>query len=166
MAVNGRINGQSPGSRVKKTGKNPTDRGKQGYKRSILTDGRGIPISIVLAAANVPDYQLFQETVESIAIKRPKPTSRRPQGLSLDKGYEYDEVEESARRYGFDLHLRHKREKKRKPKRGKARHWVVERAHSWFNRDRAVLIRWEKEPENYEAMLHIAAALMAYNAAK
>ena len=131
-----------------------------------MTDGRGIPISIVLAEANVPDYQLFRETIESIAIKRPAPTIRHPQGLNLDKGYEYEEVEESARNYGFELHLRRKREKKRKPRRGKARRWMVERAHSWFNRNRAVLIRWEKDPENYEAMLRIAAALIAYHAAK
>lgn len=120
-----------------------------------------MPISIVLEAANRPDFKLFRETLRGINIKRPRPTGRHPQGISLDKGYDFPEVETIARRFGFDLHLRHKGEEKIKlPKGFKARRWKVERSHSWFNRYRGVLIRWEKEAENYEAMLHIAAALM------
>ena len=47
----------------------------------------------------------------------------------------------------------------------KARRWVVERTHSWMNRFRRILIRWEKKPENYIAMLHFACALIAFRAA-
>lgn len=115
-------------------------------------------------SANIPDYQLFRQTVFSIVVQRPAPTILHPQGLNLDKGYEYSEVERDARVFGFELHLRRKGEMKKKCKRGKVRRWVVERTFSWFNRSRSVLIRWEKEPENYEAMLHIAAGLIAFRA--
>jgi transposase len=43
-----------------------------------------------------------------------------------------------------------------------ARRWVVERTHSWLNRFRGILIRWEKKPENYFALCHFAFALIAY----
>lgn len=43
----------------------------------------------------------------------------------------------------------------------RARRWVVERTHSWLNRFRCILIRWEKKKENYLAMLHLACAWMA-----
>ena len=47
----------------------------------------------------------------------------------------------------------------------RARRWVVERPHSWMNRFRRILIRWEKKPENYLAFLHFACALIAFRAA-
>ena len=37
------------------TGPNPTDRGKLGTKRHILTDVQGIPLSVVITAANIHD---------------------------------------------------------------------------------------------------------------
>ncbi|EPH3101798.1 transposase [Providencia stuartii] len=45
----------------------------------------------------------------------------------------------------------------------KAHHWVVERTHSWMNRYRRVLTRWEKKVENYEAMLHFACGIIVWN---
>ncbi len=45
----------------------------------------------------------------------------------------------------------------------KAYCWVVERTHSWLNRYRRNLIRWEKKIENYEAMLHFACGLIVWN---
>ena len=47
----------------------------------------------------------------------------------------------------------------------RARRWVVERSHSWMNRFRRILVRWDKKPENYLALLHFACALIAFRAA-
>ena len=47
----------------------------------------------------------------------------------------------------------------------RARRWVVERTHSWMNRFRRLLIRWEKKVENYVAMLHFACAWITFRAA-
>jgi putative transposase len=47
----------------------------------------------------------------------------------------------------------------------RARRWVVERTHSWMNRFRRLLIRWEKKTRNYEAFLHLACAFISYRAA-
>lgn len=44
---------------------------------------------------------------------------------------------------------------------GTARRWVVERSHSWFNRYRRLLIRWERRADTYLAMLHFACGLMS-----
>ena len=45
------------------------------------------------------------------------------------------------------------------------RRWVVERTHSWFNRYRRILIRWEKKPRNYLALLHFTSAIIAFRVA-
>src|SRR5262249_6645417 len=84
--------GPKPPSGGKKVGKNPTDRGKSGPKRSLLTDGRGVPIGLAVDGANRNDFKMARETVENIAVERPDPTPDAPQGLCLDKGYDDDEV--------------------------------------------------------------------------
>src|SRR5262249_44758720 len=68
----------------KKVGKNPTDRGKSGTKRSLLTDGSGVPIGLAVDGAKRNDFKMTRETIEQIAIERPDPTPDTPQGLCLD----------------------------------------------------------------------------------
>lgn len=131
------------------------------------TEGGGLPIGVAVAGANVNDFKLARETIESIPLDRPKPTRTQPQGLCLDKGYDYDEVRALAREFGYTAHIRSRGEEAQWLKRGtrrKARRWVVERTHSWLNRFRRILIRWEKKPQNYLAMLHFACALITYRA--
>jgi hypothetical protein len=57
-----------------KSGANPTDRGKQGVKRSLLTEGPGVPIGLALAGANRHDMKLVQETLENLVVTRPAPS--------------------------------------------------------------------------------------------
>ena len=54
---------------------------------------------------------------------------------------------------------------KPKHRRGKARRWKVERTHSWLNRARRLLIRWEKKVANYLGFLHLQFAIVALRTA-
>ena len=67
-------------------GENPTDRGKTGTKRSVLTDGRGVSLGLAVDGANRNDFKMARATLESIAAVRPDATPEAPQGLCLDKG--------------------------------------------------------------------------------
>jgi putative transposase len=150
----------------KKTGKNPTDRGKLGVKRSVLTDGRGVPIGLAIAGANTHDQKLVPDTLRSIPLSRPRPSRRSRQHLCLDKGYVGAPVERIASRLGYVTHTRSRGEERQTRRRGKrARRWVVERAHSWTNRARRLLIRWEKKAQNYLAFVHLQFAYVALKAA-
>jgi len=147
----------------KKTGPNPTDRAKEGTKRSLLCDGSGIPLGACVEGANRHDMKLVEETLESILAPRPEPTEEEPQNLCLDKGYDYDEVRDLVEEFGFTAHIRARGEEARliKEKAGfKARRWVVERTHSWMNRFRRIFTRWEKKAENYLGMLHLVCAII------
>ena len=147
----------------KKTGPNPTDRAKSGTKRSVLVEADGVPIGLAVAGANVNDFRLMRETIERMATKRPRPTRGLRQNLCLDKGYDYNEVRELADELQFTPHIRSRGEEARRKRRGfKARRWVSERTHSWMNRSRRVLIRWEKKAQNYVAMLHLAMACITF----
>jgi putative transposase len=147
-----------------KTGPNPTDRGKRGTKRSLLTDGRGVPLGLAVAGANRNDHKLMRQTVEAIPVERPAPTPDEPQGLCLDKGYDYDEPRALAAEFGFTLHLRTRGEEAHAKRHAgaRARRWVVERTHSWLHRFRRILIRWEKRPDTYLALLHFALGIITW----
>jgi putative transposase len=67
-------------------GPNPTDRAKNGVKRSVLVEADGGPLSVVIAGANVPDFKLLEATLEAIVVARPEPTEEAPQHLCLDAG--------------------------------------------------------------------------------
>jgi putative transposase len=89
----------------------------------------------------------MRSTLEAIAIERPTPSRQAPQNLCLDKGYDYQEPRALAQEFGFTAHIRCRGEEAREVARqagAKARRWVVERTHSWLNRFRRILIRWEK----------------------
>jgi len=75
-------------------------------KRSLLTEGHGIPIGLVVAGANRNDMKLVRETIESIVAERPEPTSEQPQGMCLDKGYDFQEVRDVLAEFGFTAHIR------------------------------------------------------------
>ena len=128
-----------------------------------------MPIGLAVAGANRNDMKLVRVTIDSIVVERPAPTDEQPQGMCLDKGYDFDEVRDILAEFGFTAHIRARGEEARAIKREagfRARRWVVERAHSWMNRFRRILIRWEKKPENYIAFLHFACALIAFRAAE
>ena len=126
-----------------------------------------MPIGLAVAGANRNDMKLVRTTLESIVVERPEPTEEQPQGMCLDKGYDFQEVRDILAEFGFTAHIRARGEEAQAIKREagfRARRWVVERTHSWLNRFRRILIRWEKKPENYLAFLHFACALIAFRA--
>jgi transposase len=147
-----------------KGGQEP-DRGKSGTKRSLLTDGDDVPIGLAVDGANRNDFKMARAAIESIAVERPAPTPAAPQGMCLDKGYDYDEVRELLTAFGCTAHIRAQGEEAQALKQEagfKARRWVVERTHSWMNRFRRVLIRWDKKVRHYLGFLHLACAYITY----
>jgi putative transposase len=120
---------------------------------------------LAVEGANRNDMKMVRETLESIPVERPEPTLEAPQGLCLDKGYDYDEVREIVEEFGFTAHIKARGEEAQELKRkarAKARRWVVERTHSWMNRFRGILIRWSKKAKNYIALLHMSFAIIIY----
>jgi transposase len=151
-----------------KTGRNPTDRGKIGVKRSIVTDGRGVPLGVAVDGANRVDFKMAKATLESIPVRRPSVEETGKQHMCLDKGYDFPEIDQLMETFQFTAHIARRGEATQSIKRSarkKARRYVVERAHSWMNRFRGILIRWSKKPENYIALLHFALGFIAFRAA-
>lgn len=98
-------------------------------------------------------------------IKRKMPTERRSKHLCADAGYTGEPALQLIELHGYIPHVkgRHQEQQdlERDPKK-KARRWVVEVAHSWFNRFRKLLVRYEKLERSFIGLNHLAAAIIAF----
>ena len=86
----------------------------------------------------------------------------------MDRGYDYEEVRELVKEFGYTAHILARGEEAQAIKRQagyKARRWVVERTASWMNRFRRILVRWEKKAANYLGLLHLVCAVITFRCA-
>ena len=154
------------------TGANPTDRAKCGGKRHLLTAGRGIPIATILPGANRTDMKKLAELLDAkiidAALTDAEMAALVERHRCRDRGYDYAACGEAAVARGYAPHIPPKRSAEQPlpppghPDRHPPRRWVVEVAHSWFNRFRRVLIRWDKQAAHYLAFVQLAAVLISY----
>jgi transposase len=122
---------QKGGSR---TAANPTDKGKKGTKRHLVSDRRGVPLAVVLTAANVHDSMVFEELIDAVEpIKRPRGRPRRrPEKAHADKAYDDKKRKGALRRRGIKSRIARKGIESSE-KLGRHR-WVVERTLAWLSK--------------------------------
>lgn len=123
-------------------------------------DGHGLPLSIVVTGANRHDVSQLEKVLNERIIN---PVHETEENLCADAGYTGEPAKQIIIEHGFIPHVRSRGEEKVNMKKGyKPRRWIVEVTHSWFNRFRKVLVRFEKKSANYEALLHLTASMIIY----
>ena len=140
-------------------GKNPTDRGKNGTKRSLCVDEKGIVLSMVHQGANVHDCKILEPTLKLLKDIIPEGIEVH---VCLDAGY--TGYEELVKSFGFIPHIRPRGEEKKQKEKDSnyiSRRWVVEVAHAHMNNFRRLKIRYEKLGCSHEALSYLAAELMS-----
>jgi putative transposase len=109
--------------------------------------------------------KLARPTLQNVVVERPRPTKKHPQNVCMDKGYDFPAVDELVREWGCTAHIARRgadQSKRERVPAYRSRRWVVERTHSWMNRFRRLLVRWEKKKKNYLAMIHFACTWITY----
>ena len=86
----------SPGQEGDQTGKDPTNQGKLGTRRHLLSDTNGIPLAVTLSGANRRDMKQFGPTLDAVVVPRASPKKKPRQQLCCDNGYDYPELRRSA----------------------------------------------------------------------
>ncbi len=120
-------------------------------------------MAVILSGANTHDVKLLSDTLDSVIVLRPEHSNELPQNLCLDAGYTGHQDEVEAR--GYIAHIRPRGEEKKELERNphfRARRWVVEVLHSFLNRFRKLLVRFEKKAANYLALIHFACAIIVW----
>ena len=135
LAVDGCITKAPCGGEV--AGRSPVDRGKQGMKRSVASDGGGLPLHLVAARANDNDSPLLEPTLAGICdMIGPLPQYRDLHGnddfptVHLDRGYDSGKTRALLEILGFEADIAVKGQPA--PIQAGQR-WPVERLHSWLN---------------------------------
>jgi transposase len=135
-------------------------------KRHLLVDARGVPLSLVVTGANRHDSKGTAPVLDAIRIEGPKPGfGDRTQNLCADKAYNGAAARQAVLSRGYRAHIRSRGEEARqlvrRPGR-RARRWVVEVCHSWLNRFRKLLVRFEKTEAGALGLLELACAIIAW----
>ena len=155
--------GKKEGERI---GKNPTDRGKPGSKRHLVSDRKGVPLTVAFTATNVRPRlpKGFEELLDGIEpIKHPgrgRPR-KRPEKLRADKDYDFPRWRKALRRRGIKGRIA-RRGVESGEKLGRHR-WVVERTRAWLARYRRLSVRNERRSDIHEAFLHLGCSLICLN---
>jgi putative transposase len=124
-----------------------------------------VPLALVLSGANRTDMKKLEDLLDARLLAAPEEIEVH---LCLDRGYDYPECREAAAARGYLVHIPPPTSQPcpvpppGDPARHPARRWVVEAGHSWFNRFRRLLIRWEKQAATYLGFVQLAACLIIY----
>jgi transposase len=130
----------------------------------LLTAARGIAVSLILTGAHRHDMTELAALLDGTVVE---PAPREPPHLALDRGYDYASCRAEGVDRGYTVHIPPPAAAERPippghPDRHPPRRWVVEVAHSWFNRFRRLLTRTEKLVRHYLGFCHVAAVLIVY----
>lgn len=109
--------------------------------------------------------KLLEATLDQIVVERLPAKDEPREHLCADKGYSGYPAQKAIVARHYVPHVRQRGEEieaKRRNPRSKARRWVVERTHSWLNRFRKLLVRFEKTALSFEGLLELACALIVF----
>jgi transposase len=131
-----------------------------------VADRGGVPLTVVLTAANVHDSKVLEEAVDAIEpIKRPRGRPgrprKRPDKLHAEKAYDFPRCREALRRRGIKACIA-RRGIDSSERLGRYR-WVVERTLAWLAKYRRLTIRYERRDDIHEAFLHLGCSLVCLN---
>jgi hypothetical protein len=161
LSVDGCITKAPCGGEV--AGRSPVDRGKQGMKRSVASEGGGLPLALVAARANDHDSPLLEPTLARIVdMIGPLPQHHGCRGedlfptVHLDRGYDSGKTRDLLELLGFHGEIAVKGVPA--PIQAGLR-WPVERLHSWMNGYGKLRRCTDKRKIVVEFYLHLAAAL-------
>jgi putative transposase len=113
----------------------------------------------------VPDVKLLEATLRAVVYPRPRPRRGPTEILCMDAGYVGYQARATTRKQNYLQNLKTRRLETDANKNipgHRARRWVVERTHSWFNRFRKLLVSFEKSEASYLALLSLAAAIICW----
>ncbi len=140
---------------------NPTDPGRPGTKRHLIVDAGGVPLGVLVSAANVHDSRMFEALLGSIPPVRRTRAGRprtRPQKLHADKAYDIPRCRRHLHHRG--IRCRIARKGMEAGKRLGRHRWVVERTLAWISRFRRMTIRYERRADIHLALLRLACSLI------
>jgi transposase len=127
-----------------------------------MCDRTGLPLTVLISAANVHDSQLLVPLLDSLAPVRSvrgRPRSR-PDKLHADKAYDIAALRAEVRRRGITVRIARKGVESNE-RLGRHR-WIVEACLSWLLNNRRLVRRYERKADHFQAFADLACVLLSY----
>ena len=128
-----------------------------------MCDRRGVPLTVLISAANTHDSQLLLPLLDSVAPirgRRGRPR-HRPGKLHADKAYDQPVLRGEVRARGITVRIARKGIES-STRLGRHR-WIVESCLSWLLRNRRLVRRYDRKADHFQAFADLAAALLSYH---
>ena len=128
-----------------------------------ISDGHGLPLAVHVASASPGETTLVEATLAQRFLRS------LPARLIGDRGYDSDRLDQRLEdRYGIEM-IAPNRGNRRQTQDGRAlrrhrRRWKIERLFAWFHNSRRIVTRWERNPDNFLGMIHLASAVILLRA--
>ena len=135
----------------------------------LAVDGTGIPLTLLTEAANISEFKLALQTIDSISVSsRPLHPKIRPDKLVADKGYDAKWLRTEIRTRGIKPYIpkRRKQGEQDEPQYNETlkemykTRWIVERTNAWLQNYRRITVRWDRFADSYEAFIDLACILI------
>ena len=129
-----------------------------------ICDGHGLPLAVHVASASPGETTLVDVTLAQRFLRA------LPTRLIADRGYDSDPLDRHLRdHFGIELispnrSNRRTRTQDGRPLRRYRRRWKIERLFAWFHNSRRIVTRWERDPDNFLGMIHLASAVILLRA--
>jgi transposase len=119
-----------------------------------VTDGRGVPLGVLVTAGQAHESKSFEALMGTVKIRR----RRRPDAVAGDRGYSYPRIRAWCARRGIEAVIPTRRDQPRErlDRRKYRRRNAVERCIGWLKESRRVATRYEKLAAHYLAMVKLA----------
>jgi transposase len=128
----------------------------------VLCDRNGVPLTVLISAANVHDSQLMLPLLDSVAPVRSRRgrARHRPDKLHADKAYDVPALRAEVRRRGIAVRIARKGVESTQ-RLGRYR-WIVEACLSWLQNNRRLVRRYERKAEHFQAFADLGCLLICY----
>jgi transposase len=145
------------------TGANPVDRAKHGSKLHLAADGTGLPLSLLVTAANTNDSAVFEALLDDLPTVRTPTGGRRcrPAKCHADKAYDHRRCRGYLTRRGIKVRIA-RRGIESSDQLGRHR-WKAERSIAWLAGCRRLRVRYDRDSERFFAFAMLACARLCYN---
>jgi transposase len=125
-----------------------------------IADSHGLPLALRTESASPAEVKLVKQTLEERIV------ADVPQRLIGDKAYDSDKLDqEMMQEYGLEMIAPNKENRKvptqdGRPLRRFRRRWKIERLFAWLFNFRRLVVRYEYHAENFQGLVHLAAAVI------
>jgi transposase len=124
-----------------------------------VADCHGLPVGLSIESASPHEVKLVDSALVEMVI------AEAPQNLVGDNAYDSDKLDTELRQYGIELVAPHRSNRRNKTQDGRRlrrhrRRWKIERLFAWLQNFRRLVVRYERQANNFLGMLHLGGCLI------